>query len=245
MQRLAWGLLWPSPVHDGAFETLLGSMVGRLVDAAPDGVEPALARALAELCSGFDLRGAGLLQPGTEASRFELTVEACIEQPVRLRDLVTSWPESELTHVLKLLRRNSPFLIEPSAGDARFARICERLSMHSLGPASFSRLELAGAPLGALVLVAREGVAFSPRLLLRMGLVADTLAIAHVLRDRRHRAGELTDDEMRAFERKNLLAVIERCGWRLQGERGAARALGLSPSTLRDRLRSFGIQRPR
>jgi transcriptional regulator with GAF, ATPase, and Fis domain len=68
--------------------------------------------------------------------------------------------------------------------------------------------------------------------------------MALVLRDRRL-VGELTDRELREFERQNLLAVIERNGWRLQGERGAARALGLSPSTLRDRMKSFGIRRPR
>ena len=107
------------------------------------------------------------------------------------------------------------------------------------------RLALAGAPQGALILVAGEGASFSPALIPRLRLVADTLALALALRGRPYPAGVLTDQQMRAFERSNLLAVIERCDWRLQGEHGAARALGLSPSTLRDRLRSFGIQRPR
>jgi hypothetical protein len=220
-------------------------MVGLLVDAAPDSVEQALAQALAEFCRGFALPAAGLVQPASDRPGFTLTVAACEGEPTRLRELVASWPDAELAPLFQLMRRDSPVVLDPAAADERFAQTRAELAARSFGPALLSRLELAGAPLGALLLVADRGSDFGPRLLLRAGLVADTLAIAQVLRDRRHLAGELTDDEVRDFERRNLLAVIERCGWRLQGDRGAARALGLSPSTLRDRLRSFGIQRPR
>ncbi len=54
-----------------------------------------------------------------------------------------------------------------------------------------------------------------------------------------------TDDELRALQRDNLIAALEQAGYRIAGEGGAALALGLSPSTLRDRMRALGIQAPR
>src|SRR5688572_18431435 len=168
-----------------------------------------------------------------------------LAEPWALRELVEGWPEPELERLFQLLPRSSPLLLDPASHDDGFELVRRALSARSLGTALCIRLELSGVSMGALLLVAPEGGSFTSRLLLRLRLVADTLAIALVLRDRRYRPGELSDEQMREFERSNLLAVIERCGWRLQGERGAARALGLSPSTLRDRMKSFGIQRPR
>jgi len=54
----------------------------------------------------------------------------------------------------------------------------------------------------------------------------------------------LTDQEIRDLERQNLVRALEVCGWRIQGAHGAAELLGVRPSTLRDRMRSFGIHRP-
>jgi transcriptional regulator with GAF, ATPase, and Fis domain len=54
-----------------------------------------------------------------------------------------------------------------------------------------------------------------------------------------------TDDELRALQRDNLIAALEQAGYRIAGEGGAAVALGLSPSTLRDRMRALDIQVPR
>jgi formate hydrogenlyase transcriptional activator len=38
--------------------------------------------------------------------------------------------------------------------------------------------------------------------------------------------------------------MIERCGWRINGEGNAAAVLGLEPSTLRSRMHELGIRRP-
>lgn len=46
-------------------------------------------------------------------------------------------------------------------------------------------------------------------------------------------------------ERAHILSVLEETGWVIEGERGAATALGLNPSTLRGRLRKLGIKKPR
>ncbi len=235
----------PAVVRDVGFEALLGSMVGRLADAAPEAAEAALGRGLCELCDAFGLAGAGLLERSAEAPHVTLSLESCAGRPAGIRDLVATFSELEVEQLLVLLQRNSPFVLDPSNAEAGLKGICAALSAASFGPALCVRLELAGVRLGALLLLAGEGGGFSSRLLLRLRLLADLVSTALVLRDRRGLAGELTDRQMREFERRNLLAVIERCGWRLQGEQGAARALGLSPSTLRDRMRSFGIRRPR
>jgi PAS domain S-box-containing protein len=61
----------------------------------------------------------------------------------------------------------------------------------------------------------------------------------------RHPPSEiLTDDEMKAFERHNLIRALEACDWRVAGDEGAARRLGLPPSTLSSRMRAMGIRRP-
>jgi transcriptional regulator with GAF, ATPase, and Fis domain len=58
------------------------------------------------------------------------------------------------------------------------------------------------------------------------------------------RAGAImTEAELRALERENLVATLERVGWRVAGSGGAAELLGIRPSTLRDRMKALGIQR--
>jgi transcriptional regulator with GAF, ATPase, and Fis domain len=53
----------------------------------------------------------------------------------------------------------------------------------------------------------------------------------------------LTDAELRELERDNLLAALAEVNFRVSGPGGAAELLGLSPSTLRDRMKSLNIQR--
>ena len=55
----------------------------------------------------------------------------------------------------------------------------------------------------------------------------------------------LKADEMLALERENLLRAMTSTGWRVSGETGAARLLGLPPSTLNSRLKALGLKRPR
>jgi transcriptional regulator with GAF, ATPase, and Fis domain len=54
-----------------------------------------------------------------------------------------------------------------------------------------------------------------------------------------------TVQELQAEERANVLLALETAGWRVSGDKGAARLLGLKPSTLNSRMRALGIQRPR
>jgi formate hydrogenlyase transcriptional activator len=46
------------------------------------------------------------------------------------------------------------------------------------------------------------------------------------------------------IERLHILRILERARWRIEGPWGAAKELGLNPSTLRGRMRKLGITRP-
>jgi PAS domain S-box-containing protein len=46
-------------------------------------------------------------------------------------------------------------------------------------------------------------------------------------------------------ERRHLMSVLERTGWRLSGPRGAAGILGLKRTTLQSKLKKLGIMRPK
>jgi PAS domain S-box-containing protein len=46
-------------------------------------------------------------------------------------------------------------------------------------------------------------------------------------------------------ERDCIMEALENTGWRIEGQHGAARILGLNPSTLRSRMLKLGIQRQR
>ena len=45
------------------------------------------------------------------------------------------------------------------------------------------------------------------------------------------------------MERAHIERVLDSTRWQIEGERGAARILGLNPSTLRGRLRKLGIRK--
>jgi PAS domain S-box-containing protein len=55
----------------------------------------------------------------------------------------------------------------------------------------------------------------------------------------------LTDAALRDLERNNILAALRLADWRVSGPNGAARLLGVKPTTLADRMRKFSIGRPR
>ena len=54
----------------------------------------------------------------------------------------------------------------------------------------------------------------------------------------------LTERKLRQLERDNLVAALERAEWRISGEGGAADLLGLSPSTLKSRMKALEVRRP-
>ena len=89
------------------------------------------------------------------------------------------------------------------------------------------------------VIIARDG-----RLSLRNALPLDSL---HSIRESRHSyAGRKlrTKRELREMERETLVEALQRTGWKVAGPNGAARALGVPPSTLASRMRALQIERP-
>jgi formate hydrogenlyase transcriptional activator len=60
------------------------------------------------------------------------------------------------------------------------------------------------------------------------------------------KTGEQAGQEIKALavlERDHILQVLESTGWRIDGPKGAAGLLGLNPSTLRARMRKYGLRR--
>jgi len=49
---------------------------------------------------------------------------------------------------------------------------------------------------------------------------------------------------LRELERRNIVNALARCDHRIAGEHGAARMLGMSPSTLAYHIKRFGLRRP-
>lgn len=54
----------------------------------------------------------------------------------------------------------------------------------------------------------------------------------------------LTDAEIRELQKRNVIRALERTDWRVSGKGGAAELLGVKPTTLADRVRSLGINKP-
>jgi PAS domain S-box-containing protein len=54
-----------------------------------------------------------------------------------------------------------------------------------------------------------------------------------------------TPKSLEEMEREHIIRTLDDSGWRIEGPYGAAKVLGLNPSTLRARLAKLGIQRPR
>jgi len=57
-------------------------------------------------------------------------------------------------------------------------------------------------------------------------------------------ADVLTEKDMREFQKRNTISALRQSNWRVSGEGGAADILGVKPTTLADRIRTFGIKRP-
>ena len=54
----------------------------------------------------------------------------------------------------------------------------------------------------------------------------------------------LTDAEVSALARANVVRALEQTGWKISGAGGAAELLDMNPNTLASRLRSLGLRRP-
>jgi PAS domain S-box-containing protein len=56
-------------------------------------------------------------------------------------------------------------------------------------------------------------------------------------------SGVLTTQDLARLERDNLRRALEATGWQIAGDSGAARLLGMAPSTLASRIKALGLRR--
>lgn len=54
-----------------------------------------------------------------------------------------------------------------------------------------------------------------------------------------------TAKDLEALERANILRALEASKWKVSGEQGAAKLLGMNPSTLASRMKALNIEKPR
>ncbi len=52
-----------------------------------------------------------------------------------------------------------------------------------------------------------------------------------------------TEQTLAEVERKHITQTLEKVNWRIEGDAGAAKILGMHPSTLRNRLLKLNIRR--
>jgi PAS domain S-box-containing protein len=55
----------------------------------------------------------------------------------------------------------------------------------------------------------------------------------------------LTEAQLRELEKANMVTALRLADWRVSGPEGAAQLLGIKPTTFTDRMKKFGILRPR
>ena len=56
-------------------------------------------------------------------------------------------------------------------------------------------------------------------------------------------AGIITQDEFKRRELENLLAALAACDGKIFGEKGAAKLLGMQPTTLASKLKALGVKK--
>lgn len=54
----------------------------------------------------------------------------------------------------------------------------------------------------------------------------------------------LSENDMRAFQKNNVVKALEQANWKVSGIGGAAELLGVRPTTLADRIRTYKIKNP-
>jgi PAS domain S-box-containing protein len=93
--------------------------------------------------------------------------------------------------------------------------------------------------------VIERAVILSPGDVLRLeaSMPAETGDVS-AAQDEPGESGFLTEKEMRDFQRNNTITALEAANWRVSGPGGAADMLGVKPTTLADRIRTYGIRRP-
>jgi len=94
--------------------------------------------------------------------------------------------------------------------------------------------------------VIERAVILSQGKVLRLDLSMPGLRIESAEEQRTDRREDvvLTEMEIKEFQKANLIKALEQTNWRVSGAGGAAELLGVRPTTLADRIRTYNIKRP-
>jgi PAS domain S-box-containing protein len=97
--------------------------------------------------------------------------------------------------------------------------------------------------------VIERAVILSPGNVLRLDLSMPNLGsgdteIRTSVPEKKADADVLTEKEMRKFQKNNLVKVLDQTNWRVSGTGGAAEILGIRPTTLADRIKTFKLKKP-
>jgi len=78
-----------------------------------------------------------------------------------------------------------------------------------------------------------------------IGTSGETLRLTEPLGGAKANGGtdDVAQQSLETVERNHIIRTLLNTGWRVDGPNGAARILGLNPSTLRGRIRKLGIRR--
>jgi transcriptional regulator with GAF, ATPase, and Fis domain len=99
--------------------------------------------------------------------------------------------------------------------------------------------------------VIERAVILSRGKVLRLDLAMSDILHAPGAKDDDHGGQEsaatalLTEDALRDLERRNTELALRLADWRVSGPSGAAKLLGIKPTTLADRMRKFKIAKPK
>jgi hypothetical protein len=155
---------------------------------------------------------------------------------------------------LRIVRSRREGVASQATWRARMREIDRQLELAESGrrlmnPIGAGTLQLARWPLMTAALRREAGVLVTGAVRAEFPIASETMILSGatnllstILRATTASPPDVIPDaEWRYRERQNLLAALARAEGRVYGPMGAAALLGLKPSTLQSRLRSFGI----
>jgi transcriptional regulator with GAF, ATPase, and Fis domain len=233
------------------FERLVGSMLGRLSGAPASGLLAALVDSLRDLCRAAGLGLASVLEARDERDALSIRVEATTAG-LSAAPLLVEANETARQRIRSELAWGSLCLVDAEHPEPELEGFGEALRAQGLESCAIARLHHERPAFSCLLLASSGRTLLDDGAYSRVRLLADLIALALARHDTGRSEVEtvrpspsfLTEAALRELERQNLVRVLESCDWKVQGPNGAARALGLSPSTLRDRMKTFGVRRP-
>ena len=94
--------------------------------------------------------------------------------------------------------------------------------------------------------VIERAVILSPGKALRLDLSMPGFALAETAPTETAATTDevLSEKEMRDYQKRNIVKALEQANWKVSGAGGAAELLGVRPTTLADRVRTYKIRRP-